>query len=127
MALIFGFAGAVAGQWFVESQVVAGNQSIPYFDKLQELFPAHVSEQSVESEGTLMTLAEMRHKAVERAEKRYLTDLLTAHKGMIKDSAKTAHISTRQLHKLMKKYSIKKENFKFPPNDLSEPKVPKKI
>ncbi len=77
----------------------------------EELFSSHISDQTLMA-GSTMTLAEMRHNAVERAEKRYLCDLLTVHKGLIKDTAKAAGISTRQLHKLMKKHTIKKENYK---------------
>jgi transcriptional regulator with PAS, ATPase and Fis domain len=90
----------------------------------EELFIPHVSNQSVIAGGAFMTLSEMRHNAVERAEKRYLRDLLAAHRGMIKDTAKAAGISTRQLHKLMKKYGIKKETFKCSPATLSEFPVP---
>ncbi len=61
------------------------------------------------------SLAEVRHRAVRDTERRYLQELLGANKGRIKESAGAAGISPRQLHKLMKKYSITKEGFKTLP------------
>ena len=58
------------------------------------------------------TLAEVRRRALEEVEKRYLKELLASKKGKIGESAETAGISTRQLHKLLTKYGIKKEDFK---------------
>jgi DNA-binding NtrC family response regulator len=62
----------------------------------------------------LLTLNEIRRQAIEYAEGRYLRELLTVKKGRVKDSADTAGLSTRQLHKLMKKHGIRKELFKPP-------------
>lgn len=58
------------------------------------------------------TLSEVREKAIADIERNYLKNLLADHKGRINDSAATAGISTRQLHKLMTKYGIRKEDFK---------------
>jgi DNA-binding NtrC family response regulator len=58
------------------------------------------------------TLAEVRALGVERIEKQYLAEVLTANRGRISESAKQAGISTRQLHKLLTKYGIRKEAFK---------------
>jgi DNA-binding NtrC family response regulator len=58
------------------------------------------------------TLADARARAVEQTEKIYLVELLAAHHGKIQATADAAGISTRQLHKLMKKYGIRKEEFK---------------
>ena len=57
-------------------------------------------------------LAEARRKGIEEIERRYLKELLTRHKGKINTSAKDAGITTRQLNKLMKKYDLRKEDFK---------------
>jgi DNA-binding NtrC family response regulator len=57
-------------------------------------------------------LAEVRRKGVEEIERRYLKELLRRHKGKINASASDAGITTRQLNKLMKKYEMKKEDFK---------------
>jgi DNA-binding NtrC family response regulator len=58
------------------------------------------------------TLAQVRASGVEEIERRYLKDLLRRHKGRINASAEEAGITTRQLHKLMKKYGYRKEAFK---------------
>ena len=58
------------------------------------------------------TLAEVRRRALEEVEKRYLKELLANKKGKIRESAEVAGITTRQLHKLLTKYGIKKEDFK---------------
>jgi DNA-binding NtrC family response regulator len=64
------------------------------------------------SKDSALTLAEARRLGVEQVEKDYLRKLLTEHHGKIKDSARAAGITTRQLHKLMKRYGIRKEDFK---------------
>ncbi len=58
-------------------------------------------------------LNEVRRKGIENIESIYLTEVLARHRGSIKNSSKNAGITTRQLHKLLKKYKIKKEAFKF--------------
>ena len=58
------------------------------------------------------TLAQVRRRALEEVEKRYLKELLANQKGKIRESAEVAGITTRQLHKLLTKYGIKKEDFK---------------
>lgn len=58
------------------------------------------------------SLAEFRRKSVEDAERLYLKNVLKDNRGKIKDTAATAGVTTRQLSKLLKKYGIKKEDFK---------------
>ena len=58
------------------------------------------------------TLAEVKRKALEDVERNYLKELLGRHRGKIKDSAAVAGITTRQLHKLMAKHGLRKEEFK---------------
>jgi DNA-binding NtrC family response regulator len=58
------------------------------------------------------SLADARKIALEDFERQYLKALLSRNKGKINISAKEAGISTRQLHKLMRKYDIRKEAFK---------------
>ena len=58
------------------------------------------------------SLAYIRKKGIEEIEKNYLMDLLNETMGKIKQAAEVAGISTRQLHKLLTKYSIRKEDFK---------------
>jgi DNA-binding NtrC family response regulator len=60
------------------------------------------------------SLAEVRRKAVEVAEISYLKEILAEHNGKLKDAANAAGITTRQLHKLLTRYGIRKEAFKTP-------------
>jgi DNA-binding NtrC family response regulator len=64
---------------------------------------------------TTHTLAEARRRGVEEIERSYLRRLLASKRGRIKDTAEAAGITTRQLHKLMKKHDLRKEEFKAPP------------
>ena len=57
-------------------------------------------------------LAEVRARGVENIERQYLKEVLSANRGRIDKSAREAGISTRQLHKLLKKYDIRKEDHK---------------
>lgn len=59
-----------------------------------------------------LTLAEVRRKGIADIERRYLKEILAVNRGRIKDSAGVAGITTRQLHKLLTKYDIKKEDYK---------------
>jgi len=61
-----------------------------------------------------LSLADVRRTAIEQTERCYLKELLAVNKGRIKESAEAAGISARQLHKLMKKYDVRKEEFKAP-------------
>jgi transcriptional regulator with GAF, ATPase, and Fis domain len=58
------------------------------------------------------SLKTVRLRAVETAEQRYLVELLKEHNGKINDTAAAAGIGVRQLHKLMIKYKLKKEDFR---------------
>ncbi len=58
------------------------------------------------------TLAEVRRRGVEHIERQYLKELLAAQRGRIKNSAEQAGITTRQLHKLLTRYHIHKEDYK---------------
>ena len=62
--------------------------------------------------GMQLTLAEVRQQGVKEIERNYLKDVLARNQGKIKDSARDAGISCRQLNKLMNKYGIRKEEFK---------------
>jgi len=90
----------------LESSPVLAPDSFPSELFESELPPARLSSPP------LLTLAETRNRGVEVIERRYLNQLLSRNKGKIKDSAHDAGITTRQLHKLMKKYELRKEGFK---------------
>ncbi len=57
-------------------------------------------------------LAEARNKAIEAFEYQYLKELLLEHHGRINQSAQMAGITPRQLHRMLTKYSINKDEFK---------------
>jgi DNA-binding NtrC family response regulator len=91
---------------------------LEYADTLTpESFPAEFfGEEDAAAEVAIdmnNTLAQVRASGVEEIERRYLKDLLSRHKGRINASAEEAGITTRQLHKLMKKYGYRKEAFKI--------------
>jgi DNA-binding NtrC family response regulator len=79
-------------------------------------FPAELLASQDVSAGVVvdssLPLAEVRNRGVEAIEGRYLRELLASNRGRIKESAEAAGISTRQLHKLLNKYQIRKEEFK---------------
>jgi DNA-binding NtrC family response regulator len=58
------------------------------------------------------TLAEVRQAAIDAAERAYLTELLTLHEGRIAKVAEVAGITPRQLHKLMLKHQLRKEDYR---------------
>ena len=62
------------------------------------------------------TLADVRRAAIDTAEQRYLAALLAKHRGRIDASAAEAGVTPRQLHKLLKRYAIKKERYKPAPD-----------
>jgi DNA-binding NtrC family response regulator len=59
-----------------------------------------------------LTLSEVRKMELGRIEHNYLDLLLTTCNGKINATAAAAGITTRQLHKLMKKHALFKENYK---------------
>jgi DNA-binding NtrC family response regulator len=59
-----------------------------------------------------LPLAEARRQAIDNFEQEYLKSLMIKHQGRINKSADQAGISTRQLHKLMVRYGLRKEDFK---------------
>ena len=76
-----------------------------------ELFESETLCASIKTDAAL-TLAEARRRGIEVAEKGYLEEQLSKNKGKIQTVAVAAGITTRQLHKLMKKYNLRKEAFK---------------
>jgi len=65
------------------------------------------------------TLKAFREKSIEESERQYLKDLLKRNSGKIGESAIIAGISTRQLSKLLKKYGIRKEEYKLSTQPLN--------
>ena len=92
--------------YILETSSVLNPESFP-----GELFESGVLCASIKTNAAL-TLAEARRRGIEVAEKGYLEEQLSNHKGKIQAVAVAAGITTRQLHKLMKKYNLHKESFK---------------
>ncbi len=63
-------------------------------------------------QGHLGTLAETRKKAADKAEFEYLCAALKQNSGKINQTAQTSGITRRQLHKLLSKHGIRKEDYK---------------
>ncbi|MBC8316820.1 MAG: sigma-54-dependent Fis family transcriptional regulator [Desulfobulbaceae bacterium] len=76
-----------------------------------ELFAAQDALSRVKMD-TLLSLSDVRRQGVEEIERRYLKEILEKYRGKINKSAEAAGITTRQLHKLMIKHGLKKEEFK---------------
>jgi len=94
--------------YILENSSVLGPDSFP-----GELFLPDISNPEL-SPGSLPPLSDARRQNIEAAERNYLKKLLAIHKGRIQKSADAAGVSTRQLHKLLTRYGIRKEDFKIP-------------
>jgi len=92
--------------YILESSTILTPESFP-----NELFTVETSSFFFPID-TFASLKDFRQKSIEESERRYLKDLLKRNHGKIGDSAGIAGISTRQLSKLLKKYGIRKEEFK---------------
>ena len=83
-----------------------------------ESFPAELflpaGTRPVSLPDTRRPLAEARRRAVEELEQRYLMKLLAEHQGRLEPVARAAGIGVRQLHKLMTRYRLHKEDFRPP-------------
>jgi DNA-binding NtrC family response regulator len=103
--------------YILESSLVLRPESFP-----SELFESQL-HQSALSKSFTNTLSEVRRKGIENIEMNYLKGLMAKNRGKIKESATDAGITTRQLHKLLSKYNIRKEEFKSPTHllNISEP------
>lgn len=92
--------------YIIETSTVLTPDSFP-----SELFCNETIQPGITINASMM-LSEARRKGIEQIEKNYLNELLAQYRGRINDTAKAAGISTRQLHKLMKRYRLRKEDFK---------------
>lgn len=77
-----------------------------------ELFAFHPAVMDADLPWEEFSLKEARKRGVEALERDYLTNLLSKHRGRIRESAKIAGVSARQLHKLIKKYDIRCHAFR---------------
>jgi transcriptional regulator with GAF, ATPase, and Fis domain len=93
----------------LEETGVIHAESLPL--ELLALRPEIQADPSARSD-TLMPLHAARTAAIEEFERRYLFALLQSCHGSIKQSADTAGITTRQLHKLMTRHHLDKKTFR---------------
>jgi DNA-binding NtrC family response regulator len=92
--------------YILESSSMLRHESFP-----SELFAPEAPQAQIILNSSL-TLAEARRRSIATVERQYLREVLILHKGRIHKTAEMAGITERQLHKLMKKYGIRKEDFK---------------
>jgi DNA-binding NtrC family response regulator len=91
--------------YILETSSILQSDSFP-----QEIFEyGHLGDDSKNRAGNL---ARIRKKGIEEIEKNYLMDLLNETMGRIKQASEIAGITTRQIHKLLTKYNIHKEDYK---------------
>jgi DNA-binding NtrC family response regulator len=95
--------------YILETSSVLTPEGIP-----SELFESDVGLTTFAVDSS-QTLGEVRRKGIEDIERNYLKELLAQNKGKMKESAEAAGITTRQLHKLMAKYGIRKEDYRKAP------------
>jgi DNA-binding NtrC family response regulator len=91
----------------LETSTVLMPESFPH-----ELFQASELGEPTVNWKEFPTLADVRKKSLADCERRYLEEVLTRCRGRINLSASISGISTRQFHKLIKKYALRKEDFK---------------
>jgi len=94
--------------YILEKSAVLTPESFP-----SELFDPALPSADIQV-NTAQHLAEVRRIGIAQIERRYIKELLGRNHGRINQSAAEAAVTTRQLHKLMKKYGIRKEEFKHP-------------
>jgi len=92
--------------YVIESSSILRASSFP-MEIFSEKVPIDLS-----SVNTSLTLDQARKEVIEQVEKTYLEELLQKNKGRIRQTAEAAGIGVRQLHKLMTKYKLRKEDFK---------------
>ena len=92
--------------YILETSHILSPESFP-----NEMFESETSIPAPSLDDSV-TLEAYRNESTENAVRFYLKQVLNQKNGKIKDTADVAGISTRQLHKLMKKYGLSKEEFK---------------
>ncbi|MBN1829659.1 MAG: sigma-54-dependent Fis family transcriptional regulator [Deltaproteobacteria bacterium] len=97
--------------YIIESDSILAPQSFS-----NELFTSEVFQQASPIDVDL-TLGEVRRRGIDEVEKRYLEEQLRRRRGRISETAKASGITTRQLHKLMKRHGLDKRDFKRPLGD----------
>jgi DNA-binding NtrC family response regulator len=92
--------------YILEAGAVLGPESFP-----AELFALDaVSEFRPSDE--IPSLEDVRRTAIEQVERKYLREILAMKRGRVDQTAAVAGITPRQLHNLMARYGLRKEEFK---------------
>jgi len=102
--------------FILESSSMLTPESFP--GELFQARPAHQPRLQVDAS---RSLAATRAIAIEQVERCYLKELLATSRGRINQAAVTANVTTRQLHKLMTRYGLHKEEFKLLPDETQHP------
>jgi DNA-binding NtrC family response regulator len=79
----------------------------------QDLFAPGLGQSAARTDISL-SLGRARQNVVDAFERSYLTELLEATNGRIKDAAQWAGITPRQLHKLMSRHGLQRRDFRAP-------------
>jgi len=96
----------------IERAYILENSAILTPDSFPGEFFEQEAQKAVLPLNPFTSLADARRKVVEDFEKVYLRELIQRNRGRISKSAEEAGVTTRQLHKLMSKYNIRKEEYK---------------
>jgi DNA-binding NtrC family response regulator len=92
--------------WILETSPILSRDSFP-----GDLF-ADMGEKHIALIDTGSTLEAIRKREIARIERKYLIELLIEYGGRLSKVAQAAGIGPRQLHKLMRKYELRKEDYK---------------
>ncbi len=92
--------------YIIELSPVLTPESFP-----SELFGSDVTPSGIRV-NTSVQLKDARQSGIDQVERFYLQELLMKQRGSIKETAREAGITPRQLFKLMKKHDLRKEDFK---------------
>ncbi|MBN1352488.1 sigma-54-dependent Fis family transcriptional regulator [candidate division KSB1 bacterium] len=92
--------------YILETSGVISPDSVPRELLINRIF------HSVIVPDTSLTLGQIRKRELEKIEKAYLSELLKEKHGRIKATAEAAGIGVRQLHKLLCRHNISKNDFK---------------
>ncbi|HOG17971.1 MAG TPA: sigma-54 dependent transcriptional regulator [Syntrophales bacterium] len=74
--------------------------------------PAAPAAAAARNGAGMPTLAEVRNRAAREAEALHLKELLSQHRGRINATARAAGVTPRQIHKLLTRHGIRKEDYR---------------
>ena len=77
-----------------------------------KLFLPAAPQQNHDATSPCRTLDEMRQKTLENADRQYLEEILRQNRGAVMKAAETAGVTPRHFRNLLKKYGLRKEDYK---------------